>query len=400
MTKQRTLFIMGAMVIVMAIVGGLWLYNDWFGFGGITSSGDTVAPELTASDRQEIVYRIDPNQSEVRYTVQEIFAGSPVSTAIGTTNSIAGDVLINTANFAQSQVGTIVINIEHFESDSGLRDARIRQDFLESSAYPEAIFVPMELINFPIEPVMGEPYSFQMRGNLTIKETTAEAVWDVTATLNGDVLTGQASTVVLMSTFDVGPISIASFVETSDDVQLNFDFVAISIEADESFVIADSSETEAVVEADNESEANEAIVKSSDETQISQTSPAIERDALETTSDLAQMINDAQVVSLDAKPQVRVTATLDSVSGVNLRVELLNFVIAPEQAGQANLAGEGHAYLFVDGERYTRIVSEWLYINDLDLGEHLLTVALANNDGTLIRYDNDVVLSELPFVVD
>lgn len=48
--------------------------------------------------------------------------------------------------------------------------------------------------------LVGVPSTFQMRGDLTTKKMTAEEVWDVTATLDGDVLTGTASTVVLMST--------------------------------------------------------------------------------------------------------------------------------------------------------------------------------------------------------
>ncbi|MEM9954554.1 MAG: YceI family protein [Chloroflexota bacterium] len=211
--------------LVLLLIGMIVLYESWFGFGGI-QSGDAIAPTLEADMSEQVVYRIDTTQSSVEYQVDEWFAGQNVSTAMGTTTQIAGDILINTGDYASSQVGTIVINIEQFESDSDLRDRRIRQEFLESELYPEATFVTTELINFPDEITQGQPYMFQMLGDLAIKETTLSEQWDVTVTLSDDTLTGTASTTILMSAYDVGPIEIIGLVETSNDVLLTFDFVA------------------------------------------------------------------------------------------------------------------------------------------------------------------------------
>lgn len=377
---DRRWLVMGGIALGVLLIGGVFLYIDWFGIGGPQSTGEIAAPELIADEVEDVVYRIEPTLSEVRYAVDEIFAGNPVSTAVGVTNTVAGDVLINTADPSRISVGTLVINIELFESNSGLRDARIRQDFLESSTYPEATFVPTEIIDFPDSAATGVPSTFQMRGDLTIKETTAEEVWDVTATLDGDVLTGTASTVVLMSTYDVGPISIAGFVETSDEVALTFDFVAISTEADVENVLADLSAAEVVgteVVAAEVAEANTAASET------------------DTTTDLAEMSAAAQEVALAAAPSITLSATTDRLSGMNVQVTLENFVLAPEQMGQANENGVGHAYLFIDGERYMRVVTEWIHLDDLAPGTRQLTVALAQNDGSLLAYEGDIVLSAL-----
>jgi len=42
----------------------------------------------------------------------------------------------------------------------------------------------------------------------------------------GDSITGEASTVILMSDFGFGPISIGGILNTEDEVKLNFIFVA------------------------------------------------------------------------------------------------------------------------------------------------------------------------------
>jgi polyisoprenoid-binding protein YceI len=377
MLKRRNIFIVVIVILLVAVPAAIYIYDDLFGLGG-PRSADPVAPELVAAEAQDVVYRIDPTQSEVRYYVDEIFAGEEVSTAVGTTKSIAGDVLINEMDIDRIEVGTIVINIEHFESDSGLRDGRIRQEYLESSSYPEAVFVPTEMINFPSDPTTGTDYTFQMVGDLTVKETTAEATWDVTASLEGDTLSGQATTTVLMSTYDVGPIEIAGFVETSDEVRLEFDFIALAVSSEDVVAVSD--------EADVENTSADVLP--------SDTNVAVE------PSDLARMTANAQAISTEAMPAVRLDVMPDPVAGYNLRVETLNFVLSAEQSGQANMLGEGHAYLFVNGQQHTRIYSEWLHIDQLPNGEHQLTVVLANNDGTLLSNGQEVILAGTTVVVE
>ncbi|MEO0595153.1 MAG: YceI family protein [Chloroflexota bacterium] len=225
--SRRVQYSIGA-GIVLLLLASLFLYESWFGFGGI-QSGDATAPTLEADVSEQIVYRIDTTQSSVQYEVNEIFAGRDVSTAIGTTTQLAGDILLDTGDYANSQVGTIVINVEQFTSNSDLRDRRIRQEFLESESYPEATFVTTELVDFPEAINEGESYSFRMLGELTIKETTQSEQWDVTATLSDDRLAGTATITILMSDYDVGPIEIIGLVETSDEVLLTFDFVAIRV---------------------------------------------------------------------------------------------------------------------------------------------------------------------------
>ncbi len=228
---KRVAWGIGLGLVGVPVVMGILLYNAWFGFGD-PLSGPAVAPTLESGTSREQLYRIDPAQSVVTYSVNEIFVGQEVSTAVGQTSQIAGDILLNTADYAQSRVGTVVINVEQFTSDSGLRDRRIRREFLESSTYPEAVFVPQELIGFPAEIAFGTAYTFDMVGDLTIKETTRSVTWSVTATLDEDALRGSATTVILLSEYDVGPIDVAGLVTTSDDVSLDFEFVALRYQSE------------------------------------------------------------------------------------------------------------------------------------------------------------------------
>jgi polyisoprenoid-binding protein YceI len=177
------------------------------------------------------VYRIDATQSEARYEVGEtFFQDNRFAVAVGTTQGIAGELLIDFTQPANSQIGDIVIDVSQFTSDESRRDNFIRNNGLESAAYPLATFSPQSIDGLPAQIADGDSVSFTMTGDLTVKETTRGVTWDVTLTPDGDRIAGTASTEILMSDFGVGPIQLA-FLATEDQVKLVFDFVAVRGEA-------------------------------------------------------------------------------------------------------------------------------------------------------------------------
>ncbi|MEZ5177911.1 MAG: YceI family protein [Acidimicrobiales bacterium] len=184
------------------------------------------APHLSAGDG-ELLLRIDPTASSLTYEVDETFVGKKTSTATGVTNGIAGDIALNRDDLAASRVGDIVANVEQFHSDNNLRDARIRQDFLESHRYPLATFSLDEVKGLDGTLEEGRSYSFTLEGSVAIKDTTAPVAFDVDATFADGRLTATATTTAKLSRFDAGPISIAGLVRTEDDVALTLELTAV-----------------------------------------------------------------------------------------------------------------------------------------------------------------------------
>ena len=83
-------------------------------------------------------------------------------------------------------------------------------------------------------------------------------------------------------------------------------------------------------------------------------------------------------------PEVTLGATQDPMGGWNLHIETTNFTFAPQRASGPDLAGEGHAHLYVDGQKYARLYSPWFHLPSLAPGEHELLVTLnANNHAPL-----------------
>jgi polyisoprenoid-binding protein YceI len=220
---------MGAIVLIAA-AGGLYA---WRQYHILTSAKYNVvdytvpsAPHLVAGS-SETVYRIDPTQSQVGYSVSENLLGQSAHQAQGTTNGIAGDIALNSANPAGSRVGQIVVNVEQLHSDNNLRDARMRQSNLDSHDFPLAYLSVVDLTGLPPTIAEGTTYHFTINSQLTVKQTPGPVSWDASADVAGGKLAVTATAHVKMSSFGIGPISIYGLVSTSDDVTLTMKLTAL-----------------------------------------------------------------------------------------------------------------------------------------------------------------------------
>ena len=65
-----------------------------------------------------------------------------------------------------------------------------------------------------------------MIGDLTIRDITKSVTFDVTASLEGDTITGMASAPLLMSDFGIDPPNFANTLTVKDAFMVNVEFVA------------------------------------------------------------------------------------------------------------------------------------------------------------------------------
>ena len=185
------------------------------------------APVAGAGSEGAGPYHIVPEESFVSYEVAETFAGRNFNHAIGMTNSITGELEIDPNNPAASVVGPFEVTIRDFKSDNFLRDEKIQNEFLESKRYPVATFTPTELRDLPGTYTPGETLTFEILGDLTVREMTVPATFSVTAQLADGRLTGTATTQVLMTDFGFDPPAIAGLIAAENEVKITFEFVAV-----------------------------------------------------------------------------------------------------------------------------------------------------------------------------
>ena len=187
------------------------------------------SPELPIPSPQQTLYRISRSETQAQYSVQEKYVGLvDGKRVVGRTSEVAGELLIDWDNPAQSQLGMVTVNVEQLTSDSKQRDRQIRKSYLESSLYPEATFIPEPEQTFPTEVTIGEPFSLVLHGYLTVHGVTILSDWQVELTVEPARIIGRATTEILMSDFGVGPINIIGLLSTADEMTLTLDFVALA----------------------------------------------------------------------------------------------------------------------------------------------------------------------------
>jgi hypothetical protein len=78
-------------------------------------------------------------------------------------------------------------------------------------------------------------------------------------------------------------------------------------------------------------------------------------------------------------PTVDLIVHKDLISGYNLEIVTENFRFAPQRASAEDTPGEGHAHLYVDGEKIARVYGRWFHLENPAPGTHSLKVTLNSN---------------------
>lgn len=226
--------VIGIVAIAVLAVGGYLAYYQIIGSNDDPSQ-EVAVPTLSADDSgNQIVYRIDKEQSEVSFTLEEDLRGVR-TTVVGTTNEVAGDILVDFNDPSQSTVSMVRVNVRTLATDSSMRDNQIRGQILESSRdeenYEFADFTPTEILNFPADPQIGEPITFQIVGEFRVRDIVKTLTFDATVTLvDENTMSGTATTEVLRSDYELTIPSVPSVANVTDEVQLQIDFVASAVD--------------------------------------------------------------------------------------------------------------------------------------------------------------------------
>ena len=194
----------------------------------------TEAPAAATGGARTFV--IVPGESKAGYEVdEEFFAGAASRLGIqpgkgktvGSTDQVNGQLTLDFSGATpQITSGEFQVEISTLKSDQSRRDNRIRTDWLQSATYPIASFKATGIQNGPASYTEGEEVSFQLAGDLTIREITQPVVFDVKATLNGDTITGTATTAFLMSQFGVDPPAMGNMFTVGDNTVVTLTLVA------------------------------------------------------------------------------------------------------------------------------------------------------------------------------
>lgn len=90
-------------------------------------------------------------------------------------------------------------------------------------------------------------------------------------------------------------------------------------------------------------------------------------------------------------PSIDMSVTEDSKSGWNIVLNTSNFKFTPENVGKENVEGEGHAHLYVDGEKVARLYGNFYHYDGKFEGTKKFKVTLNSNDHSEYSKDGKII---------
>jgi polyisoprenoid-binding protein YceI len=186
-------------------------------------------PQPTAAPQSEAqTFEIVSSESEARFSIDEVLRGAPI-TVVGTSDQISGQIAVDPANPSQSRIGVIQINARALVTDNEFRNRAIRNAILETDRYEYISFAPTQISGMPERVEVGQSFSFQVLGDLTIRTVTRPVTFDLRVTAaSNDTISGIATTRVLYRDFALRIPEVPSVDLVADEVGLELEFVARS----------------------------------------------------------------------------------------------------------------------------------------------------------------------------
>ncbi len=195
------------------------------------AASSTAEPVPTATAEpstpsQPLVFHLIPEETEARFIIDEVLGGHP-NTVVGSTYEVAGEFRVDPAVPDQAVVGPIRIQVGGLATDNGFRDRAIRTFILQTSDFPEVVFTPTSLDGLPAETTLGQPFTFALTGDLTIRHLTRSVTFTVTVTPeSNERLTGTASARISRADYELTIPTVRNVADVSPDVTLELDFAA------------------------------------------------------------------------------------------------------------------------------------------------------------------------------
>jgi polyisoprenoid-binding protein YceI len=198
------------------------------------SAAEVPADEASAAAGTR-TFVVVPDQSTASFLVDEEFLGGALdklgiaagkSDVVGSTQEVSGqfELDLDTGAIAANE---FTVQIDTLSTDQSRRDNWVREQAPGFAKFPTAVFVASSIENAPGEYSDGEEVTFQLSGDLSVRDVAVPITFNVTATLDGDTITGVALADSLLSDFGINPPNFANTLTVQDAFQIQMELTAI-----------------------------------------------------------------------------------------------------------------------------------------------------------------------------
>ncbi len=163
--------------------------------------------------------------TEADFRVREQLARlSFPSDAVGKTSAVTGSIVLGPDGKVVADQSKFVVDLTTLKSDSNGRDGFIKRNTIDTASFPKAEFDVTEVqgLSSPL-PTSGKQ-TFKLVGNLTIHGVTHPATWTVDGQVNGNDVTGLATTDFKFEDFGMTVPKAGPVLSVVDDVKLELNF--------------------------------------------------------------------------------------------------------------------------------------------------------------------------------
>jgi len=194
----------------------------------------TYTPSLTptvtpTAQPNQALFRIVPEESEARFILDE---REPFRIGlVGSTDQVAGDIIVDFDNPPNSRVGTIRINLRTLRTDEPGRNQAMRCCILlsERPEYEFTDFIPTAVEGLPESVSVGDTVNFQITGDLSLRGITRSLTFDTSVTIVSETeITGLATTTIQRADFDLLEGGLIEH-GVSEEVTLEIEFLARAV---------------------------------------------------------------------------------------------------------------------------------------------------------------------------
>lgn len=167
-----------------------------------TAEATTAAsqPEAQAASVDGTWTLADEGESFVGYRVEEELATIGYKEAVGRSPTIEATITIADGRLTGV---TVTADLRDLKSDDSRRDGAIRNQALESNAFPEATFELTEPLAVPDGLAAGDPISVEAQGTLTLHGVTREVTIPLEAELANGVMVIVGSLPIVFADYDI-----------------------------------------------------------------------------------------------------------------------------------------------------------------------------------------------------
>lgn len=226
-TKQTLI-----LVVVLLLMG---LLAACGGGAEPTAVPATIAPEPAAESVSETApagvrtFVVVSEESQASYIVDEEFLSQALSklgieagkkVVVGTTSGVSGEIQLNLDGAEPVESAQFSVDMTGLKTDQDRRDNWLKDNAIETSAFPQTTFTATSVTGLPESINEGEEISFQLVGDLTVRDVTKSVTFAVTAVLTGDTLKGTAVLPLKISDFGIAPPDFANTLKVADDFRI------------------------------------------------------------------------------------------------------------------------------------------------------------------------------------